>query len=203
MAPRKYDMGKRRQDADETRKRILVAARSLLTGSRWADFTVPAVARAADVARVTVYNQFGSKSGLLEALSDELARAGGMRELAEAFAQPEPGEALSLFITTFARFWASDRVFIRRLRAHGTLDPESAKVLRGRDERRRQGASVLLERLAARYGRPSPEERLDAIEVFVCLTSFETYDLLAVDGRGPEEVAALVDRLIRAYLGVP
>src|SRR6266498_3992729 len=142
MAPRKYDMGKRRQDADHTRARILLAARDLLTSTGWKDFTVPAVAHAADVARVTVYNQFGSKSGLLEALSDELARSGGMSELAHAFTEPDASTALSLFIRTFARFWAADRVFIRRLRALGALDRESGKVLLGRDERRRQGASV-------------------------------------------------------------
>lgn len=71
--------------------RILAAAREVLTNSdRYAEFSIPGVARAADVARVTVYNQFGSKAGLLEALSDELARHGGLHQLAAVITDGDP-----------------------------------------------------------------------------------------------------------------
>jgi AcrR family transcriptional regulator len=60
------------------------------------------VARRADVARATVYYQFGSKIGLLETVCDDLAEAGGMAELARVFTNPAPDAA-------FAGFWAADR----------------------------------------------------------------------------------------------
>jgi AcrR family transcriptional regulator len=203
VASRKYDMTKRQQEVHKTRERILLAARNLLTSTGWADFTVPAVAQAADVARVTVYNQFGSKAGLLEALSDELAYSGCLRDLPQVIAGPDPDRALSQFIAVFVRFWASDRVVIRRLRALGALDPESGNVMKGRDARRRQVATTILERLAADQGRPRPGERAEAIDILVALTGFETYDALAGEARAPNEVAELVDRLMRAYLGTP
>ena len=81
------------------------------------DFTVDAVARRADVARATVYYQFGSKAGLLEAVCDDLAESGGMAGLADAFADPDPRAALHRFIDVFARFWAADPPVMRRLRA--------------------------------------------------------------------------------------
>ena len=72
MTPRPYRLGKRQEVVDETRLRIVEAARKLLKGDAYASFTVETVAREADVSRATVYYQFGSKSGLLEALFDDL-----------------------------------------------------------------------------------------------------------------------------------
>lgn len=57
----------------------------------------------------TVYYQFGSKTGLLEALCDDLAESGGMSELAQVFAEPDPDRALDRFIAAFARFWETGR----------------------------------------------------------------------------------------------
>jgi AcrR family transcriptional regulator len=73
-------------------------------------FTVDAVAGQAGVARMTVYNQFGSKTGLLEALFDDLAARGLVGRLRAAFGRPEPREALADLIAAFAGFWHSDRI---------------------------------------------------------------------------------------------
>ena len=64
MSPRQYQMGKRREQVDESRRRVLDAARALLReGGSYTAFTVDAVAKRADVARATVYYQFGTKTG--------------------------------------------------------------------------------------------------------------------------------------------
>src|SRR5256714_15582278 len=118
MSPRPYRPGQRQVTTEQTRARILTAARELLTASDgFNGFSIDAVARQADVARMTVYYQFGSKIGLLEALSDSLASQGGMEQLANAFRRPEPLDALDEYITVFSRFWDSDRLVTRRLRA--------------------------------------------------------------------------------------
>src|SRR5512135_1481496 len=110
MSPRPYRLGQRQAATEQTRARILAAARELLLGSdAFSGFSIDAVARQADVARMTVYHQFGSKIGLLEALSDSLAAQGGMEQLAAAFRRPEPLEALAQYIRVFSRFWDSDR----------------------------------------------------------------------------------------------
>jgi AcrR family transcriptional regulator len=202
MSPQRYSMARRQVAADQTRARILAAARSLLVSSdRYTDFSVPGVARAADVARVTVYNQFGSKAGLLEAISDDLARAGGLHRLGALLAGGGPASALGGFIDVFTRFWASDRLLIRRLRAVATLDPELEKSLAARDARRRQGASVLLSRL----DRPGQRLALDrdvAADVVTTLTSFETFDALSGADRGPDQVAAIIRGLVQAVLAI-
>jgi AcrR family transcriptional regulator len=199
--PRPYRLGQRQAATEETRARIIAAAREMLmAGGGPGGFSIDAVARQAGVARMTVYHQFGSKLGLLEGLFDDLAARGGMERLAAAFARPEPLEALAEFIATFGRFWASDRLVIRRLRSLAALDPEFERGVRGRDGWRRGGLRVLLGRLAEQYGRPTPEALDEAVDLLHTLTSFETFDTLAGTARSPEEVIPLVQRLARAAL---
>ncbi|HEX4715259.1 MAG TPA: helix-turn-helix domain-containing protein, partial [Ktedonobacteraceae bacterium] len=118
MSPRPYRLGQRQAATEQTRTRILSAARELLMeSSGFARFSIDAVARQADVARMTVYHQFGSKLGLLEALCDSLAMSGGMGQLSSAFRQEEPTASLNEYIVVFSRFWDVDRLVMRRLRA--------------------------------------------------------------------------------------
>jgi AcrR family transcriptional regulator len=87
------------------------------------------LAKRADVARMTVYHQFGSKLGLLEALCDSLAASGGMEQLATAFSLPEPFDALNCYILIFGRFWDEDRLVMHRLRALAALDPDFEQLM--------------------------------------------------------------------------
>src|SRR5437762_11477773 len=125
MSPRPYRLGQRQATTEQTRARIIMAARGLLMApDGFSNFSIDAVARQADVARMTVYYQFGSKIGLLEALCDTLASQGGMEQMASAFRKPEPLEALSEYIAVFSRFWEADRLVTRRLRGLAALDPD-------------------------------------------------------------------------------
>ena len=67
-AKRKYDTTSRRQQADQTRDRILEAARRVISRNGFADATFEAIAAEAGVAAPTVYAAYGSKSGILQAL---------------------------------------------------------------------------------------------------------------------------------------
>jgi AcrR family transcriptional regulator len=189
MSPRPYQLGRRQTDIDEGRRRILDAARDVLAESEhYATFTVDAVAKRADVARATVYYQFGSKTGLLEALCDALAERGGLADLAHAFTAPDPDDALRLLVTAFARFWGADRVVMRRLRALAALDPDVAAVITARDERRRLALKTLLDR------RDDVAHPAHALRVAHMLTSFETHDaLLTASQRPPDAVPTIVE----------
>ena len=201
MSPRPYRLGQRQMATEQTRARILTAARELLlTSDAFSGFSIDAVARQADVARMTIYHKFGSKIGLLEALSDSLAAHGGMEQLANAFRQPDPLEALDEYTIVFSRFWQSDRLVTRRLRALSALDPDFEKVVKARDERRREGLHVIVLRCVEKYGKPAPEA-LDAIvNILFTLLSFETFDTLAGSTRSIEEISPVVQRLVRAAL---
>jgi AcrR family transcriptional regulator len=201
--PRPYRMGQRQAAAEQTRARILAAARDLLMSpDGYSRFSIEAVARQADVARMTVYHQFGSKIGLLEALCDTLAVSGGMEHLTTAFRQADPLDALSQYLLVFGRFWEADRLVMLRLRALASLDPDFEQVIRARDAWRRQGISVIAQRLVDQLG-PLPETaRNEFADILFTLSSFETFDTLAGPTRSLDEVAPLVARLARAALPI-
>ena len=201
--PRPYRLGQRQAAAEQTRARILAAARDLLMSpDGYSRFAIEAVARQADVARMTVYHQFGSKIGLLEALCDTLAVNGGMEHLATAFRQADALDALNEYLLVFGRFWEADRLVMRRLRALASLDPDFEQVIRARDAWRRQGISVIAQRLVDQLG-PLPETaRNEFVDVLFTLSSFETFDTLAGPTRSLDEVAPLVARLARAALPI-
>ena len=200
--PRRYRLGRRQAAVDRTRARILRAARALLVAPRGVAFSIDAVARRARVTRATVYQRFGSRPKLLEALFDDLARRGGMWDLADAFRQPDPGEALARFVATFGRFWTAHRPIHQRLLALGALDPEFGQTLRARQEWRRQGLREIVRRLRARGGERSAETSDKTIDVLFTLTSFHTFDVLAGPDRTPSDVVPEVLRLARSVVGL-
>jgi AcrR family transcriptional regulator len=183
MSPRPYQLGRRQAQIDESRRRVLDAARAVLGGDG-TGFSVDAVAREADVARATVYYQFGSRSGLLEAVCDDLADEGGMAGLAGAFTRPDLDGALAELATVFGAFWSADRPAMRRLRALAALDPDVAAVIAARDERRLSALTALL----ARHGAGS-----EPVRAVYALTAFETYDTLA----GQDTIEAVVPTVAR------
>jgi AcrR family transcriptional regulator len=198
VSPRAYQLGRRQVAADETRVRIVRAAREVLAApGGFGEFTIDAVARQAGVARMTVFHRLGSKTGLLEALYDDLAHTGLVDRLRASFGRADPAEALDAFIRAFVGFWSSDRVVIRRLRSLAGLDPEVERTIRARDARRKDGLLVLVNRLAGKYGRLPGGTTDQVVDVLSSVTSFEMFDALGGESRTSEEVATILIRVAR------
>jgi AcrR family transcriptional regulator len=202
MAPRSYTMGKREVAVDQTRARILDAARQLLAGETQTDLSMEAIARRADVSRLTLYYQFKSRAGLLEALYDYLAIRGNMRRMAEVFHESDPLRALEKLVRTFLAFWFSDPVVIRRLRSMAALDPEIGEGIRARDARRLHAALEIMRRAEGLRTNTTPPAIDHAADVLSMLTSFEVYDALARAGHTEEEIFETVTSLARTACGL-
>src|SRR5438128_8280396 len=109
MKKRAYVSSVRSAAAAEKRDRVIDAAAKLLReDASIAGFSLDTVARAAGVTRLTVYNQFGSRRGLLEAVFDDIARKGGLSGIADAMAMADPPAALDRLIEIFCAFWSRD-----------------------------------------------------------------------------------------------
>jgi AcrR family transcriptional regulator len=194
MSPRPYQSERRQAATNETRARILEAAHSLLSGPGRATFTIDAVAEQADVARMTVYHQFGSKPGLIAALSDDLASRGGIGGLPRAFMAPDPMAGLEILVQVFMHLWESERLVIQRLRALSTLDPDF-RDHEDRNQRRRQAIAVLLGRLSPPLG-----DLDDNADLLTAMTTFESYETLAAGGRDADAAARLISAAARQLL---
>ena len=144
MKKRAYVSSVRSAAAAEKRDRVIDAAAKLLReDASIARFSLDTVAKAAGVTRLTVYNQFGSRRGLLEAVFDDIARRGGLHEIADAMAMPDPLLALDRVVEIFCGFWARDAA-IGRLHEAMATDPEFAEALLERNDEVGQLARLFL-----------------------------------------------------------
>jgi AcrR family transcriptional regulator len=194
-------MGKRQAARRETRSRILEAARQLLATESNTDLSMEAIARKADVSRLTIYYQFSSRAGLLEALYDHLAQRGHMHQMADVFQTADISSAIEKMVRTFVGFWATDPQAMRRLRGMAALDPEIAQGIHGRDARRPRIALEILKRPPSRtHTKLGPGQQRMAADVLSMLTSFESYDALARAGQTEAQILRTLTQLARCVI---
>ena len=192
---RPYRSDVRAAAADETRARIVAASHRLLSGGRDRPaFSIDAVAREAGVTRLTVYNQFESRRGLLEAAFDDMAMQGGLFELPNVMTETDPLRALRRVVAVFCHFWAAHGSAYLTLSALTKLDEEIGAALKQRTERRRRVLTTLVGRL------PAVEDRDSLVDVLFVLTSFETFDALRIRKRSHAEVEALIWGLVETIV---
>lgn len=195
MPKRNYVSSARASAAAATRERIIAAgARLLRKDASIANFSLDVVAKAAGVTRLTVYNQFGSRRGLLEAVFDDIARQGGLFELAEVMTMADPRAALDRVVEIFCAFWGHDPA-IGGLNQAIATDPEFGEALIERNERRRELLTALLSRIA---GKPVAKRAvLDTVDLIFVLTSYPTFSALSRQ-RSTEEVCGLLQTACHA-----
>lgn len=193
MIERCYNSTVRDAAAEKTRKRIVAAAVRLLATKGAAGFSLDAVGRKADVTRLTVYNQFGSRRALLDAVFDDRARRGGLTRLHEVMALPDARAALTQVIGIFCDFWSFDHDAVANLHAMGGTDAEFAETLAARNERRRATLGTLVARLAEQGALPQGAVR-KVTDILFALTGFGFFTDLARP-RGLTEAARLVQAL--------
>jgi AcrR family transcriptional regulator len=190
-------LGKRLELSDRKRRNILAAARAQLESNGFLGLTLDALARESGVTRQTIHNLFGTKAGLLEALFDQLAQAGGMHRMREVMQQTDADAVLPAFVKIFTDFWSKDRLFIRRIHGIAAIDPEFSAAVEARNRRRQAAAARVVDRLAARSGEARMQNKTQTTASLYALTSFEFFDTLAESGGDPNDTAELVLLLAR------
>lgn len=176
--PRSYRLGKRQAEVTATRQRIVTAARGLFAEEGFHRVSIDEVARRAGVARVTVYQHFGSKLGLLDAVVSDIEVGGDAGAIVAAANIPDPLEAVRTAMAEGCRFWASAHTLARKLLGLAAVDPETRSVLAGREERRLALITSVVERLATQKLLRAGCSRQRAVDVLYLLTSFEAFDQL-------------------------
>ena len=188
MARRQYVSPVRAAAAEAKRDRVIEEAAAFLRREPISVFALESVAKQAGVTRLTVYNQFGSRRGLLEAVFDHLARRGLLHRIGDAVVDPDPRHGLRLLVEIFCEFWSGDPA-VGRLHEAMALDSEFAQALAARNERRRRDVAALVERLPE----PGVEagRRRDAIDLIFALLSYPMFRLLS-QGRTPADTCTLL-----------
>ena len=188
---RSYRLGRRQELALETRDKILQAAAGLLTEIGFRGVTMQRVAVAADVSRVTVYDHFKDKAGLLEALAWWTVARLDIDRVRRARLQPDVRAALGDFVRENARFFDAAGVQGRAILRTAISDPDAAAVLETTYfDARRGSIAELVERLA-NEGELSPTWPRDgAVHALMVITSLEAFETLTEHGSLPVDAAA-------------
>jgi len=197
MTSRSYSSDVRTAAAAEKRERVIQTAAELLRQpGNAANLSLDAVAKAAGVTRLTLYNQFGSRRGLLEAVFDDIAIRGRLGRISQVAALPDPRQGLERMLEICCDFWGSDPALPQIYDAMA-FDQELEQSLNERNERRRQLIQSLLQRIATR---PLKRELLrDSVDMIFALSSLAMFRLLA-PGRSPADVQALLKTSVDAVL---
>jgi AcrR family transcriptional regulator len=198
VSPRPYKSLRRETAATRTREGIVKTAVGMLgTADGIGGFSLDAVARKAGVTRLTVYNHFGSRRALLEAIFDERAARGGLHRIADVMSGTDPQTSLRKIVVIFCDFWSFDLGTMDYLHAAAASDPEFDESVRERNERRRHLLSVLVRRLAESRTL-KPKARDDLVDVLFALTSFPFFSQLMTRGRTAAAACGLIEELVMA-----
>ena len=168
-------VGKKRGiDTSITRDRVLEAAEDLILSGAFAQATVTELAEKAEVSRATVFSRFGSKLGVLEALSVRCAGGPEMRAIRQAVALPDPAEAVVGIIAASSDLWEVQGHILLTLKAVAELEPGAIVLI---DEQRRDQRESLkhVVRGLDREGRLNGVSREQAVAALHMITSVESF----------------------------
>ena len=206
MATRRYEQRLRAQSAEETRRRILDALYDQMREAPARPVSIDGVARAAGVARSTVYVIFGSRAGLFDAFAADVLERGGFQRVVDAVADPDPRVHLRDGITGGVHTFAAHRDVFRVLVSMAELDADAVGgAMQRMDERRAKGMTRLARRLQRNDLLREGVTVKQAADRLWVLTSFDAFDLL-FSGRGmPADAVArvLVDMAEHGLLAAP
>jgi AcrR family transcriptional regulator len=206
---RAYNSNRRKEQALQTKRQIIEAARDLFIERGYAGATIDAIAQEAGVAAETVYAAFGSKRAILSKLFDislvgddlpiPLLERQGPREVMR---ETNQRRQIELFVHDIYEMMSRVAPIFDVMRVAAKTEPEIAEMLENILNARVQGMMAFVQALMK--NRPlrdglTPE---DAAEMIWTLTSAEVFTLLNVNRGWSEEKHTqwLIDALTRFLL---
>lgn len=183
------------------RRNILASARAHLIRTGWRKLSLEEVARDAGVTRVTIYRQFTSRLGLLDAVAEDLAnRADLVARIRAAIAAPDPVAAFTAVVSELCRFWHTDPQLLRRLISLSAVDPEADQVIAAREAWRHDQVALVVRGLVDADRLRAPFDERQAAAAVGTVTGFPACDQLAT--RLGRELDQLDDVLLALLGGV-
>lgn len=205
MTRRRYHSPARQRQAEQTRARILDAARDLFRTAGYASTTVEAIASAAQVSTKTVEAAFGSKRGVLVALVNPVGSAGPPRDLVDKIgATSDPARRLELVAELTRLAYERSVPEFELMRGAAAVAPEIAAAA-DQIEARRRGNQARLIGYLRQQGQIRDDLTDDEItDILWALTSYDLYRSLVLQrnwtaGRYQSWLGrALADNLLNA-----
>jgi AcrR family transcriptional regulator len=164
------------------------AVRRLLEQGTFHEASVEEIARVAGVARATLYQHFGSRLGLVEAICGSLSENPSMVAIQASPTVADPRQALMRVIRQGIRFWASEEALHRHLYGLAEIDESAAEFVERQTADRRSVVERIAERLIKADALRDGVSDAQAWATLLVLTSFHTFQELRTAGLSLEEI---------------
>ena len=181
-----YAARRRPQRSQATREKIVAAVRELLADGTFHETPVEEVAARAGVSRATLYQHFGTREGLVDAMCESFDANPALVKIRQV-------DDLDSFIELCVTFWSSEEQVLAQLYGAAAVDPAAAALV---ERQRSDRYSELRRTLRAR----GIDGRLVFAELAL-LTSFETYRELRAAGLRLRDVTATLQALAARVAG--
>ena len=175
---RTYTLRKRAQAAQDTRLTIVEATRTLLEATGYPDISLDEIARTAGVSRQTIYVQFGSKSGVLQAVAEQIEHAALDQLIPTLLQASSPVEALLMGLERVVSFYEHDAQVLRNLHAQTVYDASYATVWRDKQQEIWHNTRRLVEWLDREGWLAAVWSVKEATDWLWAAISFESYNQL-------------------------
>lgn len=178
---RRYSSGRRREQAEETRTKVLDAAGALFEERGYDGASIAAIAAAAGVSEETIYARFGTKRALLGELAERAVRGTDARSVREQegprllAAATDQREQLRLFANDIAERLDRAAPLVALVGASRS-EPELAEMLDRLHGDRLANLQIVVDALQRNGPLRLPDK--EALETLWALTSPELHQLL-------------------------
>src|SRR5215831_6611185 len=181
MPPKRYTSSRGSASSARTMQRVLDAAASLVEEDAFHTATMDDLARRAGVARATVFSRFGSKLGVLEALSLRCAGGPEMGAIREAQAVDDPVAAVDALLLAGCDLWEKEGYIMVQLKAIVVLEPDASATIDAQYVDQRRGMEALARSLQQAGRLREGWSVARAAAALHALTGVETFMLLRRD----------------------
>ncbi len=202
---RPYHSRARQRQAEETRRRILVATRELFESRGYAGTTLEAIAELAEVSPKTISAVFGSKRGILaEVVNPDSFGSHVQHLLDELRATAEPSRRVLLVAQITRQAYEPLVLELELLRTAHAVAPELADLAREIEMRRHQNQGRLVAYLDEQGMLCQDLSLEEATDVLWGLTSYDLYRMLVVEQHwGPVRYETWLAQLLTQHLLQP
>jgi AcrR family transcriptional regulator len=182
---RPYRSPRRREQAEETRRRILAAARALFVARGYGGTTVESIADDAGVAVQTVYATLGSKRGILLALLDTMAAEANLPRMQAAVegAAGNPRQQLRERLAFTSRLYAAGADLIGIARSVSGIEPDLRAFWQEGEARRHRGTAELVAQWEAAGALAPGVSAKQATDIWWALGGPDVFRLFTVERR--------------------
>lgn len=177
-----YNSKTRQAQAVQTRRRILMAARTLFQAEGFEGVTIEHLAQVAEVSAPTIYGLFQSKRGVLRTLMDDAFPTDQFEALVkEAMQEKSPKKHLAISAKIARHIYDGERAQMAIFQGASILAPEFKELEKEREQRRYKRQEETIKMMAREGALPKGLKVSKARDILWAFTGRDMYRMFVIE----------------------